>query len=95
MRVGSVGWRSMNPPNSPPSELIGVDITTLATPPANDTEGWQVYSRIICDAEGERSRFNEFNKLVEDDLKRINAQIEAALDLSRNMSEEQKKRVLD
>ncbi len=79
-----------------PLEMIGVDIANLAMPPVNDPEAWQAYLRIICEAEGKtRSRFDEFYKLVEEDLGQIDAQIEVAVALSQEMPEMQKKKVLD
>ena len=79
-----------------PLEMLGVDLAKLPSPPRNDIKGWRSYLRFVAEAKGNtRSRFEEFNKLVEDDLGRINSQIEAAVALSRAMPKEQKKRVLD
>jgi hypothetical protein len=77
-------------------EFHGVDIAKLPMPAREDIEGWRAYWRFVGEATDKtQSRFDQFNKLVEEDLVQINAQIEVAIALSEAMPEKQKKRVLD
>ena len=79
-----------------PLERLGVDVAKLQIPPKNAIEGQKSLVSFIIEAENKtRSRFNEFKKLVDEDLARIDGQIEVAMALSQEMPEEQKKKVLD
>lgn len=79
-----------------PLEMLGIDISETSPPPPSDIEALRAYARLIVEVEGKtRSRFEQFTKLVEADLVRIDAQIEAAVLVSHAIPEEQKKRILD
>ena len=67
---------------------------SVAGSPA-DVDALRAQAKLITETESKtRERFQEFNKLVKEDLKRLNSMIAAAEALGQKMPEEQKKRVL-
>jgi hypothetical protein len=96
MRAGAISLAQYQPGVGNGSlEMLGVDVTKLQLPNERNVEALRAQAKLITETESKtRERFHEFNKLVTEDLKRINAMIAAAEALGRKMPEEQKKRVL-
>jgi hypothetical protein len=86
-------WRATTGGHCPAYQQANV--TKLQLPNERNVEALRAQAKLITETESKtRERFHEFNKLVTEDLKRINAMIAAAEALGRKMPEEQKKRVL-
>jgi len=94
MRVGAINLAQYQAGvGDDPLEMLGVDITKL--PDTHDLGAVKAQMKLISEAGSKtRKRFDEFNTLVTEDMKRINAKIAAAHALGQAMPEEQKKRVL-
>jgi hypothetical protein len=80
MRAGAISLAQYQPGvGNDPLEMLGVDVAKLQLPNERDVEALRAQAKLIAETESKtRERFHEFNKLVTEDLKRINAMIAAA-----------------
>lgn len=80
MRAGAISLAQYQPGvGNDPLEMLGVDVAKLQLPNERDVEALRAQAKLIAETESKtRERFREFNKLVTEDLKRINAMIAAA-----------------
>jgi hypothetical protein len=78
MQIGAMSLAQYQPSvGKEPLERLGMDVSKF--PRTNDLKALRAQAKLIAEAQSKtQDRFNAFNKLVEDDLRRINSKIAAA-----------------
>jgi hypothetical protein len=78
MKVGAISLAQYQPGvGNEPLEYLGMDIGKL--PRTKDLEALRTQAKLLAEAQIKtQDRFNEFSKLVQDDLRRISSKIAAA-----------------
>lgn len=77
LRIGAMSLAQYQPGiGEEPLEMLGLDVTKF--PKANNLEALRAEAKRLVEAEGRtRNQFNDFNELVEEDLRRISSKIAA------------------